>query len=771
MQTTATTVQETAVATLTPAPPTTTLPTAEPIPSTDFAYGAPIDPNVPLGPVRVGEVEITDRQLLYADPNTWLHTLHIPDAAYLMVHFNTLDLAPDDYIVIKDAAGQQLSQYPSADMQTDDTGSWSLSVVGDTIQIELVSQLGAATSGYLGATIDQYTRGYPELNQSQAGAAIMPDNDVTIALHPALDFKTYAAHYDAMKSVCSADDRTDVICSAGSNPTEYANSDAVVRLLINTTEACTGFRLSGLNRIVTNAHCISSQTDVDNTEVHFNDENTSCGGSTSPSTQVTGATLLLVNALYDVAIFEVNNFATISGFGHLDPAFCTAPALNDPIYIPQHPGGLPQQLGIASDSNAGGICRVDDAVRNGFLPDTNIGYFCDTSGGSSGSPVISSSSHEVIALHHTGAPAACSSALMNSGVRMDILWPQIMSVFPGQYPPCVLPTPEPTPEDTPTPTPVPTNAPAVEPTPTGLVQLGPSGDVAATKPLFTWQPQANAQGYYLWIQDTDNDKTIFADWLDPADLDCTTTTQQCAIKSEVALDTGNHSWYVLPRIDGVNGTWSAGMPFRNTQAPPQKPTAVPDKLFPNNVTTDNHLKLAWQAMATAEEYDLWVTTVDGNLVLSRTITPDQVNCGTANGACALDTEVFLETGVYNWWVRAKNCGGVGEWGQFAQFSVTVQPPAAPLLGASPVADAQVQVFTWQAVPNATHYYLEVFDSSGAVVQTQQLDNVASGCVQGSVCTYTSNRALNAGQYQWHVAAWSPNGYGAWSSPAQFEVGQ
>ena len=63
-----------------------------------------------------------------------------------------------------------------------------------------------------------------------------------------------------------------------------------------------------------------------------------------------------------------------------------------------------------------------DPLYDGYAKDTDVSYYCDTAGGSSGSPVISRKTDKVIALHHFGG---CP----NSGVRIDLIYSKIKSLL------------------------------------------------------------------------------------------------------------------------------------------------------------------------------------------------------------------------------------------------------------------------------------------------------------------------------------------------------
>jgi hypothetical protein len=135
------------------------------------------------------------------------------------------------------------------------------------------------------------------------------------------------------------------------------------------------------------------------------------------------------NYNYDFTLFTVKDFESISSFGYLDIDPRT-PLLNEEIYIPQHGAGDPKQFGIESDMDSGNVCRIGDAIANGRATNSDTGYYCDTTGGSSGSPVLARSNHQVIAIHHFGiSGSTCSSSNMNQGVRMDLIWPLVEEYF------------------------------------------------------------------------------------------------------------------------------------------------------------------------------------------------------------------------------------------------------------------------------------------------------------------------------------------------------
>ena len=52
--------------------------------------------------------------------------------------------------------------------------------------------------------------------------------------------------------------------------------------------------------------------------------------------------------------------------------------------VQQHPAGDPTQIAIDSPAEKNGNCKVDDPTYNGYARGTDVSYYCDTEGGSSG---------------------------------------------------------------------------------------------------------------------------------------------------------------------------------------------------------------------------------------------------------------------------------------------------------------------------------------------------------------------------------------------------
>ncbi|OZV77521.1 hypothetical protein CA850_22850 [Micromonospora echinospora] len=352
------------------------------------------------GVTTVGELRTVDGSLSRArDSRTQI--IRHPGASYVKVHFSSLRLAQGEYVTVASPDGRESYRYDrdldratGSDYTTDgQPGFWAMSVEGDTAVVTLH---GSRSGRGDAATIDRFWRGYDHAEIKQ------------------YNFST--------QSVCSTDARRDVVCYQASHPTEYARGRAVARLLMSGGGMCTAWRVGNTNRLLTNKHCFSTQAAVSASETQFNYQCATCGGSNpGAGTKVSGATLYKVSTggsgELDYALYSVNNFTSIQGFGTLYLA-TTATTTGTRMYIPGHGDGSPKRLSIFEDAQNGANCTVKNANYNTW----NISYSCDTSGGNSGSPVLNGS-HRVIALHHLGG---CPS---NQGAKAHLIYNEIASLI------------------------------------------------------------------------------------------------------------------------------------------------------------------------------------------------------------------------------------------------------------------------------------------------------------------------------------------------------
>jgi lysyl endopeptidase len=178
----------------------------------------------------------------------------------------------------------------------------------------------------------------------------------------------------------------------------------------------------GNNRMFTDHHCLSQTQDVRRTEVWFNYECARCGSfETLRPTKVWGDRLLATDSTLDYTLFSVQNFDELGQFGFLT-LDVRQPGRGEELYIPQHPRGDPTAIAMEDPGERSGNCAVANPNYDGYDYGTDVSYYCDTEGGSSGSPVISRKTNEVIALHHFGG---CP----NSGVRIDLIYREIANLL------------------------------------------------------------------------------------------------------------------------------------------------------------------------------------------------------------------------------------------------------------------------------------------------------------------------------------------------------
>jgi lysyl endopeptidase len=358
----------------------------------DTAQILPVDDDL-LGLLDVGEVTEMAESLTYADDANVLKVSGGPDAGYVKVHFERLLLNTGDFVTVSSPDGAESYRYEESLID-----QWATSITGDTAIVELHRESGSGGSSALGALIDKAAYGFTAeevdgLAQERADEA-RPE-----------------------ESVCQGDEKRPSVCYRTSNPGVVDHAEPVARLLIDGTVLCTAFRVGEGNRLLTNHHCFTETREAQNTEVWFGYDCVACGTDLANApVKVRGEEVLATSRSLDYTLFTVDDFSRIERFGFLELA--DEPARSgEAIYIPQHPAGRPTEIAMESSVD-GGNCVVKDEVYDGYVVGTDVSYYCDTEFGSSGSPVLSRDSHEVIALHHFGG---CP----NSGVNVQLIKDEI----------------------------------------------------------------------------------------------------------------------------------------------------------------------------------------------------------------------------------------------------------------------------------------------------------------------------------------------------------
>lgn len=354
-----------------------------------------VDPRIGE-PTRIGEEESVYVVLDSSNSGSSEHAVYRPDATFIKVHFSEVDLADGTTFTVQNKDASVVYTFPGSPSTTDERpGFWALTVFGDTAIIKLHDASSGTTDSRI--VIDRFIRGYADWE--------LPGGQ--------------------LESTCGTLERVDVACYEATHPLEFDTSHAVAMHVNNGVHWCTAWRVGAGPHMMTNEHCITSQAELDQAEFWFNYQRPDCGsGTAGPVTVTAGDTLLLDNETLDFSLLTIADPAAVSSFGYLelDPR---TPVLYEEIYIPQHGSGNPKQFGIDSDMDPTGLCQIQDAIRNGYGTNTDTGYWCDTIGGSSGSPVLARSSNRVVAIHHWGTSQSCSASAMNSGVRMDMIWPLV----------------------------------------------------------------------------------------------------------------------------------------------------------------------------------------------------------------------------------------------------------------------------------------------------------------------------------------------------------
>ncbi len=331
------------------------------------------------------------------DGYTWSRSISSPGASFLKPRFTGVDLRPGDTLTVRSKTGKVVDLI-SLRGPKDAGNFWGLSAFGDELFLEFSFQ-------------EPYSRVPFRIEEVVVGDARM--------LEP------MQASYE---SICSPADFEDVVCYQG-DAGKWSNVQASVGVMSvggNPTTAlfCSGSNVSPLNYVLTNDHCLSSQSQCNSTEFVFKYWRQGCnnGAPTTPDwegfrcdTVVAGSPFISCDQGLGDLDFSLSSVIgdPAATFGHVDPDPFPITDGED-IYIIQHPAGRPHEIAHGGGANVdadGTVLRYYDTL--------------DTEGGSSGSPIYRDSDDKLIGLHHCGGCTTPGTG--NRGMLMADIYPLIQN--------------------------------------------------------------------------------------------------------------------------------------------------------------------------------------------------------------------------------------------------------------------------------------------------------------------------------------------------------
>ena len=339
---------------------------------------------------RIGFVEPYRLESPRPIPATgWSQEIAVPGAGMLRVHLGDVSFGPGDRLNLYDGEGVlQLTLAGPIE-----SGSWLPTVEGDRMVLEV----------------------------EPAGGS----NGPSLAIEELAVADTALLEGASPESICGQDDRKDPACY---DQAKQKLSETVGRMAFAEDGGwyvCTGSLVSPQGHFISNNHCVSTQAGGDSLEVWWKYQVSGCGsGNLQKDSTSRGVTVLITDYDLDFTLMKFKSDNPSDRYGYL--GFNQNPPVKGAvIWIPQHPGGNPKKFAVESDMDSGGIATIQRESLEGNKPNLDFGYYADTQGGSSGSPVLDVDG-KIVGLHHFGiSGGTCTINNMNQAVKMSLIYPLI----------------------------------------------------------------------------------------------------------------------------------------------------------------------------------------------------------------------------------------------------------------------------------------------------------------------------------------------------------
>ncbi|MBF0142108.1 MAG: cadherin repeat domain-containing protein [Magnetococcales bacterium] len=294
-------------------------------------------------------------------------------------------------------------------------------------------------------------------------------------------------------------------------------------------------------------------------------------------------------------------------------------------------------------------------------------------------------------------------------------------------------------------------------TPGTVTLTSPSGTIASASPAYTWNASSNTTHYRLIV--TGSGGSVIDQSLTVAAVGCSSGSGSCTTTPATTLTAGSYQWTITPsNSDGsqtTTGTTTAATTF--TYVPPPATPGAVTLVSPSGSIVTATPTYTWNASSDTTQYRLQVTGNSG-ILIEQTVTAAAAGC-TGGGTCTTTPATSLSNGNYQWTILPQNNDGTqtvsGATSGATAFTVAA-PPATPgtptPVSPSGAITESRPTYGWNAVSNATHYLLEVTDSTGSGF-AQTLTAASVGCSSGSgTCTSTPAFTLAQGAGSWRVTA-------------------
>lgn len=177
---------------------------------------------------------------------------------------------------------------------------------------------------------------------------------------------------------------------------------------------CTAFVVSS-TLMLTNNHCINTDAEMQSAVVEFDYDT---DGAHVDSRRF--AALLVHDETLDYSLLRLARPSSRTPLPLKDMAVADKQGL----LIIEHPAGKPKRVSIID-------CQVRGPEMTGMGQEkTDFGHFCDTEGGSSGSPIQDAQSGAVLGLHHLGFQTG-ANIVVNRGVKIGLILKDLAQKAPA----------------------------------------------------------------------------------------------------------------------------------------------------------------------------------------------------------------------------------------------------------------------------------------------------------------------------------------------------